>query len=229
MSGLPARRAVPVAVAALYVAAVLVPPPAAAWHATGHMITAQIAYDELTPDARREVDRLIAVLATFAPEHDHAVTASLWADELKSQGLEVFSSWHYINLPYNAGRLAEVVAPREENVVWALREATSTLRAEADDLPKARMLRFMLHLVGDVHQPLHCASRFTAGLAEGDRGGNDFPIRHTTQDLHAYWDSGAGAFPEFEGQDWQPMVRRLTSELIRAVRICHSQQRAGKK
>ncbi len=195
----------------------LMPRPAAAWHDTGHMITAQIAYDELTPAARQEVDRLIAVLAGFAPERDHAVTASLWADDLKRQGLEVFSSWHYINLPYNPGRRARVAAPPEENVLWAVREAISVLRGDADDLPKAMMLRFLLHFVGDLHQPLHCASRFTADRVEGDRGGTDFPIRHRHQHLHGYWDAGAGAVPELNGGDWRPKVRSLAGELLRAV------------
>ncbi len=205
------------ALLALVVVACSTPSPATAWHATGHMITVQIAYDGLTPAARREVDRLIATLADFAPERDHAVTASLWADDLKRQGLEAFASWHYINLPYNAGRLPRVAPPREDNVIWAVAEATSVLRSDAADLPKAMMLRFLLHLAGDLHQPLHCASRFTAEHADGDRGGNDFPIRHPYQHLHAFWDYGAGAFPEYDGGDWQSMVRRLTDELVLAM------------
>lgn len=181
------------------------------------MITVQIAYDELTPMARREVDRLTEILADFAPERDHAVTASLWADDLKLQGLEAFASWHYIDLPYNPDRLAQVAQPRADNVLWAVAEATSVLRGEAADLPKAMMLRFLLHLVGDLHQPLHCVSRFTAEHTDGDRGGNDFPIRHPYEHLHGYWDAGAGAFPEVDDGDWRPAIRRLTDELVLAV------------
>ncbi len=199
------------------VAMLCMPRSAVAWHDTGHMITVQIAYDGLSPAARREVDRLIATLADLTPERDHAVTASLWADDLKRQGLELFSSWHYINLPYNAARLSFVAPPDEQNVLWAVREATSVLRGDADDLPKAMMLRFLLHLVGDVHQPLHCANRFTAERAGGDRGGTDFPIHHRLQHLHAYWDDGAGAFPELDGGDWRPQVRRFADDLLRRV------------
>ncbi len=195
----------------------LMPGSAVAWHANGHMIMTQIAYDDLTPAARQEVDRLIVVLAGYAPERGHAVTASLWADDLRHQGLEAFSGWHYVDLPYNPGHLARVAPPRDENVVWAIGEATSALRGDAGDLPKAMMLRFLLHFVGDLHQPLHCASRFTAEHPEGDRGGNDFPIRHQYQDLHAYWDHGAGAFPELDVGDWPLAVRRHADELLRAV------------
>ncbi len=181
------------------------------------MAVAQIAFEELTPEARREIDRLVAVLADASKQRDDMITASVWADDLKRQGVDTFSSWHYINLPYNAGSLAEVAAPREDNIVWAIGEATTTLKGRAGDLPKALMLRFLLHFVADVHQPLHCVSRFTAEHTAGDRGGNDFPIRHRYQDLHGYWDSGAGLLPELAGGDVRPVVRKLAGEISRRV------------
>lgn len=196
----------------------LAPGQAGAWHATGHMITAQIAYDALTDEARAEVDRLIALVAEFTPGGDHAVTASLWSDELKRQGVEAFDSWHYINLPYRAaGDGVAAPAPRPENVVWAIGQATATLRGEAGDLSKSLMLRFLLHFVGDVHQPMHCVSRITAELPDGDRGGNDFSLGGLLPHLHAFWDDGAGAYPDFDGQDWRPLVRRLADEITREV------------
>ncbi len=195
----------------------LAPRPAAAWQDAGHMVATQIALQELSPEARREVDRLVGALPSAASEGDDVLQAAVWADDLKRQGIETFSSWHYINLPYNAGHLDEVAAPREDNIVWAIREAVNALEGEAGDVPKALMLRFLLHFVVDIHQPLHCVNRFTAELAEGDRGGNDFPIRDPHGDLHAYWDAGAGVLPELAAAELRPKVRGLAHELARQV------------
>ena len=204
-------RALPLVAAAL----LLAPTQALGWHDTGHLVTAQIAYDQLTDEARSEVDRLIGVLEGFS-DRDHAVTASLWADDLKRQGVAAFNGWHYINLPH-ADEDLDRPPPREENVVWAIGEAVDALRGDADDLSKAVMLRFLLHFVADVHQPLHCVSRITAARPDGDRGGNDFLISGEQGDLHAFWDSGAGALPVWDGGEWQPLVRRLADELTGAL------------
>ena len=71
-------------------------------------------------------------------------------------------------------------------------------------MDKAQALRFIIHFVGDIHQPLHCATRVTSALPEGDRGGNDFNIsvndpKHPghkhIEKLHHYWDEGLDTFP----------------------------------
>ncbi len=211
--------------------------PVEAWHSAGHMITAQIAYDELTDSARREVDRLVAVLvetgldeaglvdagltgigpASKTPVRKHAVTASLWADDLKRQDVRVFDHWHYTNLAVKAEGVGEVPAPRASNVVWAIEQAVTTLRGAAGDLSKALMLHFLLHFVGDIHQPMHCATQFTAARPEGDRGGNDFSLDHERSNLHAFWDDVAGLFPVVDEGDWQPLIRQLTDEVKEQV------------
>ena len=207
----------PALLAATALAMVLTAAPAAAWHATGHLVTTQIAYDRLTDEARREVDRLTAVLAGFPPRRDHAVTASLWADDLKRQGVTAFDAWHYVNLPYGDGGPAAARAPRPENVIWAIDEASATLRGDGGDLAKALMLRFLLHFVADIHQPLHCADRRPAERPAGDRGGNDFPIDHPRRQLHAFWDHGGDLLPVFGGGDWRAFIRPLARDVTRAV------------
>lgn len=192
-------------------------PTALAWHATGHMITAQIAYDDLTEDARAEVDRLVAVLAGFPPLRDHAVTASLWPDDLKLQGVEAFDHWHYMNQPIREGFEGEIPPSATENVLWAIDQAVTTLRGDGSDFAKALMLRLLLHLVGDIHQPLHCATRYSKALPSGDRGGNDFPLRGRYEQLHWLWDFGAGAFPALDEVSWRKPVRRHSDATKRAM------------
>lgn len=189
--------------------------PSLAWHATGHLVTTQIAYDRLTDGARAEADRLVAVLAGFEPRRDHVVTASLWADDLKLQGLRSFDSWHYVNLPEPGSKGGS--RPREDNVIWAIGEAAATLGGDGGDLAKALMLRFLVHLVADVHQPLHCIDRATPARPEGDRGGNDFAIDHRHRQLHAYWDHGGDSLPVFPGGEWRAFVAPLVRDVVRAV------------
>ncbi|MEM7355125.1 MAG: S1/P1 nuclease, partial [Acidobacteriota bacterium] len=187
-----------------------------AWRSTGHMVTAQIAYDELEATARREVDRLVAVFSEHSP-YDDAVTASLWADHLKQVGVEAFDRWHYINLPLSSGFRGPVPESAADNVVWAIEQASAALRGPADDLAKAWMLHFLLHLVGDIHQPLHCVSRYSRQHPEGDRGGNDFLLSGKHPQLHAFWDFGADLFPDLDGKDWATQGRALTDSITGAV------------
>ncbi|MEM7584987.1 MAG: S1/P1 nuclease [Acidobacteriota bacterium] len=191
--------------------------PVAAWHDTGHMITAQIAYDELTDHARAEVDGLIAILAEEPPHRDHAVTASVWADDLKRQGVRIYDHWHYINLPVFGEGLVAHPEPEPRNVVWAIEQAVLILRGDASDHQKASMLGFLLHFVGDVHQPMHCASRYTRELPTGDRGGNELKLDHEWSNLHLFWDDAAGLFPDFDERQWQPNIRRFADDVVRLV------------
>ncbi len=204
---------------ALFAAAVLGlnPGAAAGWFSTGHMITAQIAYDELDAGDRQEVDRLIGVLAEFDPKLADFVSAATWMDDIKGYGLYVFNEWHYYNAPINAAGLDSFPPPRSEDVVWAIQQATSTLvDPKARDLQKALALRFLIHFVGDVHQPLHCSTRFSEEFPQGDKGGNSFalasqtvtfavscqtsePIPPTTiGELHELWDNTLDLYPAID-------------------------------
>lgn len=76
----------------------------------------------------------------------------------------------------------------------------SVLRdASSSDADKARALRFLIHFVGDIHQPLHCTAQVTHAHPNGDRGGNLFKITATQhssgRNLHMLWDSGLMTFP----------------------------------
>ncbi len=87
------------------------------------MITAQIAYDQLEPGVRQEVDRLISVLAEFDPKMRDFVSAATWMDAIKAYGLNAFDQWHYYDAPINALGLDGFPPPNGENVVWAIRQA----------------------------------------------------------------------------------------------------------
>lgn len=149
--------------------------PAAAWGRLGHATVVEVAVRHLSPPARA------ALLELLAGEDLDA--ASVWADEidLDASG-EDTAPWHYVSLGPGERWTAERGAGGD--VVRAIRRQRDLLADR--DLPTARRAdaaRWLLHLVGDVHQPLH------VGFAE-DRGGNDVTIlfRGETINLHRLLD-----------------------------------------
>lgn len=183
--------------------------PAYGWNAGGHMMVAQIAYERLSPYARGEADRLLAVplapLDAWRQAQDF-VNAAHWADDVRrSPGFEATAVRHFIDYPLSPdGTPPPPDEPGADNIVTALQDHVRVLRSDADAAQKALALRFVLHFAGDIHQPLHCATRVTADWPKGDHGGNDFSIAvrdpaggaPVSTRLHAYWDSGMGAFPQ---------------------------------
>ena len=167
-----------------------------AWNAEGHMLVATIAYEHLNPAVKSKVDNLIA---TFNKEYPAVTTLpqmALWPDELRSQKIDTFTHWHYINLTYSPdGTLASKNLIDSDNAVWALKQIMPIVAYDkANVFERARFLAFLVHIVGDLHQPLHAVARVTASLPAGDEGGNLFKIKHSASNLHSLWDSGLGVF-----------------------------------
>jgi hypothetical protein len=176
--------------------ALLAAAPSHAWWGTGHMVVAQIAYDRLDPRAKAEVDRLIAIDAL--PDSNTFVTAAAWADDLKLLDVHLYDEWHYLDIPFSPDNTTLPAVEKAGNVQWAIDQCVRTLRShKAPDVEKARSLRFLIHFVGDAHQPLHCTTRVTSAHPAGDRGGNDYPVSAgRLRNLHMYWDSAVGLFED---------------------------------
>lgn len=169
--------------ALLFCLTLLVTHAASAWGPHGHQVVAEIAARELTPTARAEVERLLGDRASNAMRE-----ASTWADEIRDQPQwRHTGSWHYVNFANDDCTYSSKQNCRNGNcVVGALeREAQILADRKASKAKRANALRFVIHFVGDGHQPLH------AGLAS-DRGGNDYQIRRGREggNLHGFWDQG---------------------------------------
>lgn len=158
--------------------------PAHAWGPQGHRLVARLADAELTPAARREVDRLLA------GEGDPTLAGiANWADELRDNDPELArrtSRWHFVNI---AEQGCEYRPERDckngDCVIEAIRRQAAILSDPRQSTTARRdALKFVVHFVGDVHQPLH------AGYAR-DRGGNDTQVNDDGygSNLHAVWDS----------------------------------------
>jgi hypothetical protein len=176
---------------------------ALAWHDTGHMIVAQVAYLRLTPAAKAKVDAMFAppqgskrpliylcagyyAADTCGKIYD-PITIAVWMDDFRGDSLNSpqYDNWHYVDFPFFDGVPESTKAgPEPENALARINWAINSLREMANekaDAPghakrEAEITGFLYHLVGDVHQPLHATARVTAAHPEGDAGGNSFKI-----------------------------------------------------
>lgn len=152
---------------------------ALAWGPTGHRIVGEIADAHLCDGARRYVEPLLAG-TTLA-------NAGVWADAIRDEPQWRHTRpWHYLNV--GDGESIATARRRSDDNVLAAIERTGRELADVR-LPverRAEALRFFVHFVADVHQPLH------VGRA-GDHGGNDIEVRvgRTVRNLHSVWDAEA--------------------------------------
>jgi hypothetical protein len=165
-----------------------------AWNAEGHMVVAQIAYNHLDSVVRTRCDALIAVpLTNTNAGTTNFVTAACWADDFKSAlGTGI---WHYLDQPFSLdGTSTNSVGASSFDVVRAIRQCVTTLQnTNAAATNRATNLRYLLHFVGDIQQPLHCSTAVSASRPGGDAGGNSFLLSGTNwSNLHSLWDEGGG-------------------------------------
>ena len=147
------------------------------WGPTGHRVTGHIAEKQLNKKARREIDRIL--------EGQSLAMASTWMDEIRSDSSYDFASdWHWVTIPdgmtyeqTEKNKKGDVIQTIER-IIAELKSRKLTPRQEADNL------RMLIHLVGDIHQPLHVGRG-------NDRGGNNVKIMWFRADsnLHRVWDS----------------------------------------
>lgn len=152
------------------------PHPAYAWSGTGHRTVALIAQMRLSPTTLRMINRLLAL----EPGSSFMSIAN-WADENRDSNT---ARWHYINFPRDDChyRMARD-CPDGECVVEAIKVQQAIFHSTVSDAEKLRALKFLVHLVGDIHQPLH------AGFGD-DRGGNTYNVelQRERSNLHGVWD-----------------------------------------
>jgi hypothetical protein len=194
-----------------------------AWDDTGHMVVAYIAYTHLDPSVKLKVNKLLLPSAEnggkswiqLCGRKYNPVTIANWMDDLRGIAKPApFAEWHYINFnplftaDFPATIQKDQIKPAETNVltqiVWAIKQLQSARKFDKtiktkDDETSAYALAYLIHLVGDVHQPLHCTTRYSKKYPGGDFGGNLFSIKspETYNSLHAFWD-GAGGLFDFE-------------------------------
>lgn len=161
--------------------ALLVPSQALAWGKTGHRVVGQIADARLTSKSRSAVKRILG--------SETLAEAANWPDFMKSDPSPFWQKtadpWHYVTVPVGK-TYDEAEHPPEGDAVTALARYSAVLRdRRASPADRQIALRFVVHLVGDLHQPLHAGNGT-------DRGGNDRRVTFfgRSTNLHSVWDSG---------------------------------------
>jgi hypothetical protein len=163
------------------------------WNASGHRLIALIAYHHLSPHARQVCNRYDHALDRVYRRQTF-ISAATWLDSLRYQNQSWLGQKHYINMPFSWDG-TELLQPAASNAVSAIREASKLLQnPHRSDFDKGFSLRILLHVTGDIHQPLHAVSQFSVKHPKGDGGGNLFslPSNAIASNLHAYWDKGGG-------------------------------------
>ena len=157
-----------------------------AWGQNGHRIVGQVADNHITDTTRSSLSELL--------EGESLAQISTWADEMRSNPSDFWQKkstrWHYINFEPGTS-----IAPHShdhshskdnvQNILQGMQYATATLQNRNSSIDEKRFaLRFLVHLVGDSHQPFH------AGRSE-DRGGNNISVTYFGQNtnLHSLWDT----------------------------------------
>lgn len=162
-----------------------------AWNSQGHMVIAQIAYNHLDPEAKTKSDALLAIAPVCGTSSGTFVSDSTWADQRCEAGT---SPQHYIDIPISLdGSPTNGVVDNPTNVVAAIQQYISILQdPTANVTNQSKALRYLIHFVGDIQQPLHCSTGVTTNKPTGDAGGNSFSLNGAWSNLHSLWDAGGG-------------------------------------
>lgn len=179
--------------------------PAFPWGCEAHRTIAMIALAELSPNARSMSSRLLENATGNAGLHRFCAPSGLvpfadmstWADDIREKRRET-APWHYIDIPLGTARnmMYEACPSATGCITSVIRGQLDVLRSSvASNAQKTEALLFVIHLIGDLHQPLHAATN-------NDRGGNCLPVTFFDQkpaesrsgenfhpNLHAVWDT----------------------------------------
>jgi len=217
----------------------LAPLPANAWGCEGHQIVALIAMKHLQPQVASQVNAILAASPVAATLRHFCRTSGLppmvevasWADDVRADQPDT-GSLHYINIPLNATREKSEMSQfcKQGCIVDAINKYTQQLKTSSDAKTRADALRFLIHFLGDIHQPLHDETN-------GDEGGNCVPVEFEGEEprvtnpqreeyfpnLHSVWDTGipqsmlashdmpVEEFAEFLDSRFRPRFQRWNS------------------
>lgn len=173
------------------------PSPGLAWGAEGHVLIAAIARARLTPATRAKVDAILAQ-DHDSLTHPDMLSRATWADAWRGGGHRETAEWHFVDIELDhpdvdtacyghpAAAIPASTGPADACIIDRLKQFSAELAAPGT-APAERILalKYVLHLVGDLHQPLHVADNH-------DHGGNCVHISlgdQRTANLHGYWDT----------------------------------------
>jgi hypothetical protein len=204
------------------------PQAASAWGDDGHKVVALIAEHYLTPAARKQVDALLSADTDPLTQHDIASEAT-WADRWRDanhrkDNYDATKRWHFVDLEITDPDMTEAcygrkplppgtpasIGDKNACIVDKIGQFAAELEAPGTDAEERLFaLKFLLHLVGDMHQPLHASDN-------SDAGGNAVKVMvdgfdHKSRDnLHGFWDT---QFVEALGRPPTALAKQLLVQI----------------
>ena len=228
-----------------------------AWDDAGHKTIAYIAWNQMSPEVR---ERAVKILMSAPEDSDLSVfylqdsrsadvkkrelfmIAATWADIVRDKKFKVraekyhHSNWHYADTFWTMenGQIKILPNPNEDGgkAVEKLIEFDKVLKnAAATDEEKAIALAWILHLGGDIHQPLHTSARVTDLEPKGDQGGNLFSLspkdapREGSENLHWFWDSILGRVVSRNDMSDDQYISMLGEMIVKKYPLAEMQNR----
>lgn len=173
------------------------------WGQTGHRIVGDIADDYLDKKAEMAISKIL--------EHESMAIASTWMDKIRSDSRYDYThAWHWVTIP-DGMTYEETEKNPDGDLVNALQTIITELKeGNLSEEEKVEKLRMLIHLVGDLHQPMH------VGTGE-DRGGNDTKVEwfYEPSNLHRVWDSEIIDDTKLSYTEFSNAVNHPTEEQLR--------------
>ena len=166
----------------------------------GHKTVAALAWQQLTPFAKQNVSRILGA------GEQKFIKASVWADHIKrDERFNYLKPMHYVNLPKSASRYKKSRDCRKGKCIVEAIKTFSRVAKDGSKKEQRLALRMLIHLIADIHQPLH------AGLKE-DRGGNWYEVKYEgkTVSLHKLWDN---QLVKRIAKDWESVAGSLAGSI----------------
>jgi hypothetical protein len=176
----------------------------AGWGPTGHRVTGWIAEKHLSKKTRKAIEKILA--------GQSLAMASTWMDEIRSDSTyDYMVDWHWVTIP--KGEIyQETVKNPNGDIIQTLERIVRDLKTtKLSDAQHREYLRILIHLTGDIHQPLHVGAR-------DDRGGNDIRVTWfgNTSNLHRIWDSDMIDHSRLSYTELAESLQTPTEEQVRA-------------
>ncbi|WP_428742141.1 S1/P1 nuclease [Tenacibaculum sp.] len=176
------------------------------WGPTGHRATGKIAEKHLTKRAKKEIEKLL--------QGESLAFVSTYADEIKSDRKKYgkFYTWHYVNMPLDV-RYEDVEKNPEGDLVTGIAECVKVLKNANSSVEDKRFyLKMLVHLIGDLHQPLHIGQK-------EDKGGNTIQVQWHGEgsNLHRVWDENLIDKYDMSYIELANNAKHLSKEQIKAI------------
>ena len=175
------------------------------WGKTGHRVTGEIANNYLSKKAKKEINKLL--------DGYSLAYVSNFGDEIKSDNkFRKFSPWHYVNFPFDSTYEAHPKSDKGDLIV-GIQTCIDVLKNETSSKEdKVFYLKLLVHLIGDLHQPMHI------GLA-ADKGGNDFQVRwfNGGTNIHAVWDTKMIESYGMSYTEFTSTAKKLSKEELKKI------------